>query len=106
MALVEMATEEAEKRGARVLAAHVKLGMLTGVVKEALMSAYEMASQGTPLEGTALVIAEIPAVVHCAVCQQDRVSRPYEWFSCGVCGAPATDVVRGRELELSALELE
>ena len=46
--------------------------MLSGVVKEALMSAYEMASEGTPLEGTALVIDEIPAVIHCAVCQQDR----------------------------------
>jgi hydrogenase nickel incorporation protein HypA/HybF len=106
MALVEMATEEAEKHGARVLAAHVKLGTLSGVVKEALMSAYEMASAGTPLEGTALVIDEIPAVIHCAVCQQDRPTQPYEWFSCEVCGAPASDVVRGRELELSALELE
>src|SRR4051812_28994591 len=78
MALVEIATEEAERRGARVLAAHVKLGMLSGVVKEALMSAYEMASAGSPLEGTALVIDEIPAVIYCAVCQQDRATRPDE----------------------------
>ena len=106
MSLVEMAAEEAEKRGARVLATHVKLGMLSGVVKEALMSAYEMASEGTPLEGTALVIDEIPAVIHCAVCAQDRATRQFEWFTCEVCGTLATDLVRGRELELAALELE
>ena len=44
MALVDMAAEEAEKRGARVVAAHVRLGILSGVVKEALVSAYQMAS--------------------------------------------------------------
>ena len=46
------------------------------------------------------MIDEIPAVIHCAVCQQDRPAQPMQWFSCEVCGAPATDVVRGRELEL------
>ncbi len=106
MALVDMASEEAERRGARVVAAHVKMGVLSGVVKEALMSAYEMASEGTPLEGTSLVIDEIPAVIHCSVCQQDRPTRPHEWFSCDVCGTPATDLLHGRELELAALELE
>ena len=75
MSLVEMAAEEAEQRGARVLATHVRLGALSGVVKEALLSAYEMAAEGTPLEGTALVIEEIPVVIHCAVCQQDRATR-------------------------------
>lgn len=106
MSLVEMAAEEAEKRGARVIAAHVRIGRLSGVVKEALMAAYEMASEGTPLEGTALVIDEIPVVIHCGVCRQDRATRPYEWLSCEVCGTPAADVLRGRELELAALELE
>jgi hydrogenase nickel incorporation protein HypA/HybF len=106
MSLVEMVTEESERRGARVLAAHVRLGTLSGVVKEALMSAYEMASEGTPLDGTALVIEEIPAVIHCDVCRQDRATQPYEWFSCAVCGATVTDVISGREIELTALELE
>jgi len=106
MALVDMAAEEAEKRGARVVAAHVRLGILSGVVKEALVSAYQMASEGTAVEGTSLVIDEIPAIIHCAVCQQERRTRPHEWFLCDVCGTVATDLVRGRELELAALELE
>jgi hydrogenase nickel incorporation protein HypA/HybF len=106
MALVDMAAEEAEKRGARVVAAHVRLGILSGVVKEALVSAYQMASEGTAVEGTSLVIDEIPAIIHCAVCQQERQTRPHEWFLCDVCGTVAMDLVRGRELELAALELE
>ena len=106
LSLVEMAAEEADRRRARVVATHVKLGVLSGVVKEALLSAYEMASEGTALEGTPLIIDEIPVVIHCAVCGQDRATRPHEWFACEVCGNPGTDIVRGRELELAALELE
>ncbi|MBA2305506.1 MAG: hydrogenase maturation nickel metallochaperone HypA [Acidobacteria bacterium] len=105
LSLVEMAIEEAERRGSRVIAAHVRLGVLSGVVKEALMSAYEMASEGTSLEGSALIIDEISALIHCAVCEQDRPTRRDERFACEVCGTPATEFLRGRELELAALEL-
>jgi hydrogenase nickel incorporation protein HypA/HybF len=106
VALVDLAAEEAERRGARVVAAHVKVGVLSGVVKDALISAYEMASEGTALEGTALVIDEVPSVIRCVVCQQERATRPHSWFLCDVCGTTATELVHGRELELAALELE
>jgi Zn finger protein HypA/HybF involved in hydrogenase expression len=52
------------------------------------------------------VIEEVPAVIHCGVCREDRATRQYDWFTCEVCGATTTDLIRGRELELSALELE
>ena len=58
MSLVDLAQEEAEKRGVRVLAIHLKIGKLAGVVREALCGSYEMASAGTPLEGSRLVIGE------------------------------------------------
>lgn len=106
MSLVEMATEEAERRGARVRALHLRLGPLSGVVKDALVSAYDLASEGTPIGGAVLVIDEVPVTVRCEVCREDRETRPHEWFSCVVCGTPARDVLSGRELELRALELE
>jgi hydrogenase nickel incorporation protein HypA/HybF len=58
--LVDLAQEEAEKRGARVLAVHLKLGALSGVVREALVGSFEMAASGTPLEQSRLVIEETP----------------------------------------------
>ena len=51
LALVEMAAEEAERHGARVVAVHLRLGPLSGVVKEALLSPMSWRA-GTPLEGT------------------------------------------------------
>ena len=59
MAMIEMASEEVERHGGgRVTALHLKLGALSGVVKEALTFSYEIACQGTALEGSQLVIEE------------------------------------------------
>ena len=70
MSIVEMAEEEAEQRGGvQVSAVHLKLGALSGVVKEALLSSYEMACEDTPLKGSRLVIEEVPVVVFCPSCQ-------------------------------------
>jgi hydrogenase nickel incorporation protein HypA/HybF len=106
LSLIELAGEEAARRQARVVALHVRLGVLSGVVKDALLSAYEMAAEGTSLEGAALLIDEVPIVVRCEPCGEDRPARPDEWFACAVCGAASSSVVSGRELELAALELE
>ena len=53
MSIVDMAMEEAEKRGADcVSAVHLKLGLLSGVVSRALLASYELACENTPLEGS------------------------------------------------------
>ena len=72
MSIVELAQEELERRGGRINAVHLKLGALSGVVKEALMSSYEMACEDTPLQGSLLVFEEVPVVVFCPQCQQRR----------------------------------
>ena len=54
-----MANEETVRRGGgRVTALHLKLGSLSGVVKEALSFSWEIACQGTILEGSRLIIEE------------------------------------------------
>ncbi len=107
MSMVEMASEEAARRGAaQVNAIHLKLGPLSGVVKEALLFSYDVACEGTPLAGSRLVIEESPVVVYCAACQTERTLTSIQKFFCPVCGTPAPEVVRGRELEVVALEIE
>ncbi len=60
LSIVEGAEEEAKRQGgARVCAVHLKLGPLSGVVKEALLFSYELACEGTALEGSTLVIQEM-----------------------------------------------
>jgi hydrogenase nickel incorporation protein HypA/HybF len=106
MSIVEMAEEEAERHGGRVAAVHLKLGKLSGVVKEALLSSYEMACEDTPLAGSRLMVEELPIIVFCTPCQAKRELRSAQWFCCPECGTPAAEVVQGRELEVVALEIQ
>lgn len=106
MSLVDLAQEEAGRQDGRVCALHLRVGALAGVVPEALVASYEMASFQTPLEGSRLVIEEVPVVVFCPRCEVRRQLDTVQSFCCPVCGAPTPQVEHGRELELVALEIE
>jgi hydrogenase nickel incorporation protein HypA/HybF len=105
--IVELAQEESQRRGgALITAVHLKLGALSGVVKEALLSSYEMACQDTPLQGSQLIVEEIPVVVFCPSCQANRPLHSMQLFCCAECGTPTSEIVQGKELEVVALEIE
>jgi len=107
LSLIDAASEEAERLGApSVRAVHLRLGGLSGVVKEALASAYELAREGTRLAAATLKIIEVPTIIHCAACERDLQTDSVPYFICPACGEPSTEIVSGRELELSALEIE
>jgi hydrogenase nickel incorporation protein HypA/HybF len=107
VSIVDMATEEAAARGYReVHAVHLRLGPLSGVVKEALLASYEMASASTSLEGSELLIEEVPVEIFCPKCQQRRRVLSIQHLSCPECGALEGQVVQGKELEVVALEIQ
>src|SRR5271156_5873648 len=104
MSIVELAEEEAERRGVQVNAVHLKLGALSGVVKEALLSCYEMACENTPLQGSLLLVEDVPVVIFCPRCQAQRPLSSLQLFCCPECGTPTSEIVQGQELEVVALE--
>jgi hydrogenase nickel incorporation protein HypA/HybF len=105
MALVEMATEKLETLGAvRVEALHLRLGPLSGVVRDALEFSFGLAAEGTPIQGARLVFQDVPLVVRCPTCGDQEIGT-LQSFRCPLCDAPTGQVVQGRELELSALEV-
>jgi hydrogenase nickel incorporation protein HypA/HybF len=106
MSIVELAEEEAERRGVQVEAVHLKLGALSGVMKQALLSCYEMACENTPLHGSRLIIDEVPVVVFCPGCCAQRPLHSIQLFCCSECGTPCSEIVQGKELEVVALEIK
>ena len=107
MSIVEMAEEEAVRRGgAQVSAVHLKLGALAGVVKAALLSCYELACEGTELQGSRLVVEDVPIEVYCSKCLAPRILESVQWFVCPECKSPVSEVIHGRELQVFALELQ
>lgn len=106
MGIVEAAVDEAKQRNVHVNAVHLRLGALSGVVKDALLFSYEVACQDTPLQGSRLLIEEVPVTVFCPKCKEKRLLGSVQSFTCPECGTPTGDVVGGRELEVFALEVE
>ncbi len=83
---------------------HLKLGALSGVVKDALLFGYDIATQNTRLAGSRLEIEEVPVVVYCPQCDAERTLDSIQLFQCPACGTPTGDIRQGREIELVSLE--
>lgn len=106
MSIVELAEDEAERRGVQVEAVHLRLGALSGVVKDALLSCYEMVCEGTLLQGSRLLVEDVPVVIFCTKCRDERPLNSVQLFCCPECGTPSAEVVHGKELEVVALEIK
>jgi len=106
LSLVEGVLEQAEKQGGlKVEAVHLRLGILSGVDKEALAFSYTVATEGTPLAQSRLVIEDVPLTIHCPSCGGERTLSTMQDLSCPVCKTPAQETVNGREIEIAALEV-
>lgn len=90
--------------GLRVGSLRLRIGMLTGVVPEALQHAFAVLRHGTCCEDAVLHIELVPGRARCGRCALafDAGSLVP---SCPSCGAGGAGITGGRELELSTLEV-
>jgi len=93
-------------RGSLVLEVRLRVGALASVIPESLEFCWGIASEGTPLEGSKLVVTVLPVVVHCVPCGQDATLEGVQSFRCPHCGEPCSDMRQGRELEIDSIEIE
>ncbi len=101
--VIAIASEHAGDR--RVTKVVVRIGHLRQVVPSALAFAFELAADGTLVEGAVLEAEEVPVTVRCGIC--GRESRPAEFpLACRDCGSPDIEVTGGEELYVDSLELE
>lgn len=107
LSLVEAACEAAAPLGnVRVEALHVRLGALSGVVREALAFSFDVAVKGTRIDGARLEIEDIPVTAYCPRCEAERtLDAAALALRCPVCETSLTQLVHGREMELTALEV-
>jgi hydrogenase nickel incorporation protein HypA/HybF len=105
--VVDAVTESLERYpGARVLEVRLRVGALSAVVEDSLHFCYGIATEGTPIAGSRLVVKSVPVSVHCERCGVDGELKSLQDFRCPRCGEPASDVRSGRELEIEAIEIE
>lgn len=104
--LIEMAESAAHDAGAtQVTRLHLRLGQLSGVVADSLFFCFDIAAEGTLLEGAKLEIETIPVIVHCPTCRENVTLPGTQRFRCPRCDTPTPQIVQGRELQLTSLEV-
>jgi hydrogenase nickel incorporation protein HypA/HybF len=105
-AILDTVRKEAAKHpGAHVAKVGVRIGVLSGVVPDALSFGFECLVRGTDLEPLALVIESTPRRQHCALCDFTFEATGDD-LACPRCGQPETVFAGGDELDLAYLELE
>ncbi len=89
--------------GHPVSVVRLRVGLLAGVVPDALTFCFELATAGTPLEGALLEIEVQPGQAHCRTCDLD-FSLPDAFLLCG-CGSADVELLSGRELMVESVEV-
>lgn len=90
--------------GRRVACVRVDIGHLRQVVPDALSHSWEMVVFATSLEGAALEIHDVPAVIECRACgTRTELTEPV--FRCSACGSAETDVLTGNEMLVTSVDV-
>ena len=105
--IVDAVTESvARYPGARVKEVRLRVGALASVIEDSLQFCWGVTVEGTPLEDAKLAVSILRVVVLCSVCGKQGELESLQSFRCPHCGAPASDVRQGRELEIDSIEID
>jgi len=94
-----------DMQGSKVRKVNLQVGKLSAIVADSLRFCFDMVIKDTPLEGAELAIEELPVVARCKDCQT-------EWtvteavFTCTRCKGGNIDILSGRELDITSIEIE
>ena len=88
--------------GRRPVALVVRIGPFANVSRDALAFGFDASKAAYGLEGCRLVFEAAPARLRCAPC--DKTFEFKQSFDCPACGAPALEIVSGREFLIDAAE--
>jgi hydrogenase nickel incorporation protein HypA/HybF len=106
LSLVDGIADSARRDGfERVLAVRLRIGALSGIAPDALRFSWKLATDGTLAADSRLDIENVPLTVFCERCETERTPQPGSGLVCPECGAICPGIVRGRELQLVALEV-
>ena len=90
--------------GSRIHQLRLRVGELSGVVPDALQFAFDVVCRGTMAEGARLEIESVPTAGWCPACEQEFDCANFS-YECPNCHRLTSELRRGRELELTSVEI-
>jgi hydrogenase nickel incorporation protein HypA/HybF len=105
--ILEIVEEQCAEKGCTVVdGLTVRLGKATGVMPESLQFAFDALKEPTRAKDAKMTIEIVPVGGHCTACDRDFDVPDVQYvFSCPLCGSASFDITRGREMEISDMEL-
>ena len=93
-----------EKQNAKVECVNLNIGRLAAVVPDSLRFCFNIMIENTRLAGAKLHIREIAVKALCKDCRHEWIiDTPV--FTCVQCDSGALDILSGRELDISSIEI-
>lgn len=99
--VVSTVLERTEGRAVSVV--RLRVGQLAGVVPDALSFCFELAAAATPLEGATLEIEVQAGRAHCRSCTEEFALD--DAILLCPCGSADVELLSGRELSVSSVEV-
>ncbi|MBO0814369.1 MAG: hydrogenase maturation nickel metallochaperone HypA [Actinobacteria bacterium] len=105
LAIAESVVETVTERlpGAQVTCVRLEIGALSGVVPDSIRFCFDLATEGTGLEGAALEITEPPARCRCRACGTEF--QPGSPVVLCPCGSPDVAVLSGEQLKILSVQV-
>jgi hydrogenase nickel incorporation protein HypA/HybF len=90
--------------GRRVRRVTLEIGKLSGVMSDAIAFSFDLAAQGTAVQGAVLEIREIDGRARCTECGAEFAAPTF--FTPCACGSRRLTHLAGEELNVKSMELE
>jgi hydrogenase nickel incorporation protein HypA/HybF len=104
--LISIIEEEMVKNKASVLrSVRVKIGVMSGIVREVLRTCFEVLTSKTDIKGGVLKMDIAPLIGYCRRCKGNFEVIEYN-FSCPHCDSTDIEIISGREMNIVELEIE
>jgi hydrogenase nickel incorporation protein HypA/HybF len=104
--LLAIVQDESKKHGiTRVTRVCVRIGSLSAIVPEALTFSFDVISERTIADGAELDIEVVPARGRCHNCSTGFEVDSF-FFLCPECGRIASEIISGKELQITHIEAE
>ena len=105
--ILEIVEEQCSEKGcSEVDAITVRLGKATGVMPESLQFAFDALKEPTKAKNARMTIEIVPIGGACKSCNKEFDVPDVQYvFSCPHCGSASFDITRGREMEISDMEM-
>ena len=104
--IVDLVEQEARKAHAKsVTRVILDIGGMAGIENEALMFAWDMATENTAVQGAVLEIRDLKAMARCADCDNEFEIESF-FTPCPSCKGFHHDIIQGKELKINSILIE